>query len=182
MLFIISGPTGSGKDTVLHNLIEEIDGSRKLPSTATRAPRIGEVGYRYLSVEEFEQKIKNDEFVEYVQVFGSDYYGTLKKDLDSASDSKRAYFKILDVDGYMKFKAQKIPCVSIFITGGTTANELKERILKRGEKEQDATVRISRMEYELSFAKEYDYVVSDNTILGTFKKCLKIVEENLSNC
>ena len=131
MLFVISGPTGSGKDTVLNNLIEAVDGSRKMPSTVTRNPRIGETGYRYISVEEFKKRIANDEFVEYVQVFGSDYYGTLKKDLKIAQESDKVFFKILDVDGFLKFKVQKIPCVSIFITGDVDAKELKKRIINR---------------------------------------------------
>lgn len=182
MLFIISGPTGSGKDTLLSGLLEAIDGSTKLPSTVTRAPRIGETGYRYVSQQEFKKKIENDEFVEYVQVFGSDYYGTLKSDLAKATQKQTAYFKILDVDGYLLFKQKQIPCVSIFITGGVDALALKNRIIKRGESQDDAEIRIARIDYEIEKSKEYDYVVSEKTIEGTFEKCLKIVLDYLKNC
>ena len=178
MLFVISGPTGSGKDTVISELLKEFKGSYKMPSTVTRAQRPGEEGYRYVSVAEFENLIKEDKLLEYGKVHGTDYYGTLKEDIADSIESDTAVFRILDVDGYQNIKKQKIKCVGIFLWV-LDKDELARRIYLRGENSEDIKRRIARVDYELEMSKHYDYVVDCGSLEQSVEKCIEIVKNHL---
>ena len=174
MLFIISGPTGSGKDTIIQSLLEEIDGSYKVPSTVTRAKRPGEVGYHYVSHAQFNDLINKNAFLEYVNVHGDDYYGTLKSDIADAETNDKIAIKILDVVGYQKIKDMGIECTGIFIDIGDI-EELERRIILRGESKQNAKLRLDRVKFELDCKKYYDYVIGCSTLDENIAKCKQII-------
>lgn len=178
MLFVISGPTGSGKDSVINMLLKEFKNSYKVPSTVTRQQRPGEEGYRYVTKQEFLQMVSNDEFLEFVNVYGTDYYGTLKTDLKDAVESPIPVFRILDVDGYIKIKEMGIKCVSIFINV-VSKDELARRIYLRGETKEDIKRRIARVDYELEKSKNYDYVLNGETLQDNLESCIYIVNKHL---
>lgn len=174
MLFVVSGPTGSGKDSVINNLVAMHKGAYRVPSTVTRNARPGETGYRYLSHAEFDQRVQNGEFLEYVNVHGTDFYGTLKADLVGAENCDAPVFKVIDVDGYQKLKEAHIKCISIFIDI-EDLQELKRRIISRGESEESAEIRLSRVRYECDHKNEFDYIVSAPNLEELTQKCEKIV-------
>ena len=179
MFFVFSGPTGAGKDTVINKLMLRHRGSYRVPSTITRSARPGETGYRYISHAEFEQRIENGEFLEYVNVHGADYYGTLKEDVVGAESCDVPVFKCIDVDGYKKLKEQGVKCISIFISIDDL-DELKRRIIGRGESEESAEIRLARVRYELSKKNEFDYVVSSRDLEELTQKCDDIVCKHLN--
>lgn len=178
MLFILSGPTGSGKDTIIQELLLQIKDSYKVPSTVTRAKRAGEIGYRYVSHNEFNDMIKQNAFLEYVNVHGDDYYGTLKSDIADAETNSKVAIKILDVDGYCKIKELGIRCIGIFIDI-SDLDELKRRIISRGETEENAQIRLNRVEYERERKINYDYIVNCGTIKQNVEKCKEIILKSL---
>lgn len=175
MLFVISGPTGSGKDTVISELLKELDGSYKMPSTVTRTQRPGEEGYRYVSVADFEQLIKEDKLLEYGKVHGTDYYGTLKADIKDSIESNVPVFRILDVDGYQNIKKQNIKCVGIFLWV-LDKDELARRIYLRGEDSEDIKRRIARVDYELEMSEHYDHIVNCGDLEKSVEECIQIVK------
>ena len=180
MLFVISGPTGSGKDTVISELLKEFPNSYKMPSTVTRAMRPGEEGYRYVSVAEFEKLIKEDKLLEYGKVHGTDYYGTLKEDIKDSIESETPVFRILDVDGYQKIKEKNIKCVGIFLWV-LDKDELARRIYLRGEDSEDIKRRIARVDYELEMSKHYDHIINSNSLEQNVNECIKIVKSYLGD-
>ncbi len=173
MLFILSGPTGVGKDTIIQEVRKTVHLVR-VPSCVTRKKRQGEVGYRYFTKNEFLQIANNGEFLEYVKVHGEDYYGTLIADVKDAQNSKQKYIKILDVLGYKKIKQQGVKCIGIFIDP-PSKDELKQRIINRGESEGSANLRLSRVDMELSMAKEYDHRVVNKKLDTCVKEVIKII-------
>lgn len=177
MLFIISGPTGVGKDSILQQVCKQRK-IQRVPSSVTRDRRPGEVGYHYFTKDQFEQKIQAGEFLEYVHVHGKDYWGTLKNDINVAVNSKDAYVKILDVVGYKKIKDLGIDCIGIFIDPPSKA-ELKRRIIERGESEQSAELRLSRVDYEMSQAYLYNYRVLNEDLDKCINQIISIMDSHL---
>ena len=105
MLVILSGVAGAGKDTIKKEIIKRMDNVKSIPSFTSRPPREGDIPgqtYIFLSKEEFEEKIKNDEIYEY-DIHHNNYYGTSKKILNEESKSG-IIIKDIDVNGTEKLK------------------------------------------------------------------------------
>lgn len=176
-LIILSGPSGVGKDSVISRirfLNKQIYAS---VSFTTRPIRVGEkdgASYHFISEEEFKNKINNNDFLEYTSYCGY-YYGTLKKTVVDAVNSGRDIILKIDVDGAAKVRTLGINCISIFISP-PSFDDLKERIRIRGtdhiEMIQD---RLKRVEYEMSQAKNYDYVVVNDLVDKCAHEILEIL-------
>ena len=114
-LVIVSGPSGSGKSTVTKIVKDRLNIPLSISAT-TRHPRVGEVDgkdYYFLTTEEFENKIKNDEFYEYANVHGN-YYGTLKKVVEDNLDKGLNVILEIDVQGALIAKEKKKDAVLVF--------------------------------------------------------------------
>lgn len=167
-LIIISAPSGSGKSTIINYLI-----SKGLPlgfsiSATSRAPRGTEkngVEYYFLAPDEFRQKIQNDEFLEYEEVYKDKFYGTLKSEVDRIADSGKTAVFDVDVKGGVnikKFYGER--ALSVFIQP-PSINELRARLEGRGTDAPEViNDRIKRAEFELSYADKFDHVIINDDL------------------
>lgn len=180
MFIIFSGVSGSGKQTVIAELMKIYPNSSFLKSATTRPPRTttGEHQYYHLTQEEFEKKIENNEFFETEKTHGF-YYGILKSSIDTLLHSPQTiYMKDVDVHGtekLMKALKDKMQITCIFLE--VPDDELFDRLIKRGESEERAKIRISRGVMEREYKDKYDYVIENKDLTQTVQKCKEIIEK-----
>ncbi|KLE08023.1 guanylate kinase [Aliarcobacter butzleri] len=165
-ILIISGPSGCGKSTLLKEVYKNISDYYFSISTTTREPRVGEVNgvdYFFVSKEEFEEDIKNGNFLEYAKVHDN-YYGTsLKPIIQALNEGKLVIFDI-DVQGHhLVRKKMNDSVTSVFITT-PSLKVLEERLNNRNSDSLEVIEkRVKNAKKEIEFFDEYDYfIVNDN--------------------
>ncbi len=160
-LLVISGPSGVGKGTVLHDLMNTQKNLVYSVSVTTRKQRPGEiegVSYFFKSHEEFEKMIEEDKFLEYAKVHDN-YYGTPKDFVEEKINEGKIVILEIDVQGALNVKKNIDNGVYIFLAP-PSLSELKNRIVNRGtETESDINLRMHNARKELSYIKDYDYLV-----------------------
>ena len=164
--FIISGPSGVGKSTVLHALMEKRKNVYFSVSATTRDPRPGEedgVHYHFLDVDTFRQWIANDEFLEYAEFVGN-FYGTPRRFVDEAMERGEDVILDIEVQGAIQVTSKRPDAVRIFIAPPSWA-ELERRLTDRGTDSPDKIQkRLLRAKVEFQTAHTYDYFVINNTV------------------
>ncbi len=160
-LFIVSGPSGSGKTSLVKALTGKTPGLEVSVSHTTRPRRPGEVSgkhYHFTSLEEFEEMVKNGEFLEHAEVFGS-FYGTSRVSLQQQLDEGLRVILEIDWQGARQARQQLGDVSSIFILPPSRA-ELEKRLRLRGQDSDDTiSGRMRKAESEISHYGEFDYVV-----------------------
>lgn len=160
-LLVISGPSGVGKGTVLHDLMNTQKNLVYSVSVTTRKQRPGEiegVSYFFKSHDEFEKMIEEDEFLEYAKVHDN-YYGTPKDFVEEKINEGKIVVLEIDVQGALNVKKNIDNGVYIFLAP-PSLSELKNRIVNRGtETDSDIKLRMTNAKKELSYIKDYDYLV-----------------------
>ena len=157
----IDGPSGAGKGTIVHELLERDAKLRVSVSATTRLPRSGEVdGQNYFFVDpaEFERLVESDGMLEHA-TYCDHAYGTPRKPVEAALESGYDVILEIDVQGAMQIKRKCPDCITIFILPPSKA-VLEKRLRDRGT-EDEATVqkRMSQLERELDAANQYDFAV-----------------------
>ena len=161
LLIVFSGPSGSGKGTILHDVLEQESSVMLSVSATTRAPREGEqngVNYLFLSKKQFEQMIADGGMLEHACYCGN-YYGTPRRPVEDAMKNGKDVILEIEVQGALQIK-QKFPeCVTVFIL--PPSMEVLENRLRRRKTEDEETIlkRLAKAKEELAFAAQYDYVV-----------------------
>ncbi len=181
-LIIISAPSGTGKSTIIGELIK--DASLKLEfsiSATTRAPRQGEVdgvNYYFLTLEQFQKAISNDEFAEYEEVYAGRYYGTLKKEIARITDNGNNVILDIDVKGGVNVKKMYgDDAVSIFITP-PSIDTLRQRLTSRAtDNAQEIEKRIAKAAFELGFADKFDKRVVNDDLTAAIEQTRSIIKE-----
>lgn len=179
LLIIISAPSGNGKDTVIEALLKIIPNSTRFITTTSRPPRPGNqegVDYYFISKEEFENKIKNNEFLEY-NFYAGNYYGTEKKRLEEMLSNHSVVFSAIEVNGKHNLDKAKVKNLSIFLLPDSL-EILKNRIrLRGGVSEELIEERMKTAQYEIENSLDYDYrIVNENGKLDeTIDKLAKII-------
>jgi len=181
MLVILSGVSGAGKDTIKKELIKRMDNVISLPSYTSRKPREGEeegVQYYFVTKEEFERKIKNDEFYEYDE-HHENYYGTSRKLMNEKIASGKIIVKDIEVNGtenLIKILSNDTKLVTIFLK--VEKEELRKRLIERGDNLSEAEIelRLGRLKYEESKIGLYDYVIKNNDFEKTVQIIMAIIE------
>ena len=164
--FIVSGPSGVGKSTVLHALLERRKNLYFSVSATTRDPRPGEldgIHYHFMDVESFRKWIAMDQFLEYAEYVGN-FYGTPKRFVDEAMDQGRDVILDIEVQGAIQVTSKRPDTVRIFIAPPSWA-ELERRLTERGTDSQDKIQkRLLRAKVEFQTAHTYDYFVINDTV------------------
>ena len=180
MLVILSGVAGAGKDTIKKELIKRMDNVESLPSYTSRPMREGDVEggtYHFVSKEEFEKMIENNEFYEY-DVHHNHYYGTSRKLLNDKIKSGKIIVKDIDVNGTEHLKellGKDTRVVTIFLR--VPKEELKRRLENRIDKPspQEIVLRLNRFDYEESRIDMYDYVLKNDNLEKTVQIIMAII-------
>ncbi len=179
MLVILSGVSGAGKDTIKKELIKRIAEAESLPSFTSRTIRNGEeegVQYHFISKEEFEEKIKKGDFYEYDLHHGN-YYGTSRELMNNKINSGKIIIKDIEVNGtenLIQLLRHDTKVVTIFLK--VEKEELKRRLIERGDSLEDIELRLSRLEYEESKLKLYDYILKNDDFEKTVQIIMTIIE------
>ena len=164
--FIISGPSGVGKSTVLHALFEGRDDLYFSVSATTRAPREGEqdgVDYHFIHADRFRNMIAEDAFLEYAEYVGN-FYGTPMRLVDEAMEQGKDVLLDIEIQGAMQVCAKRPETVRIFIAPPSW-EELERRLTARGtDTPEKVQKRLIRAQVELEMAGDYDYFVVNDTV------------------
>ncbi|MBR5805100.1 MAG: guanylate kinase [Clostridia bacterium] len=167
LLLVISGPSGVGKGSVINILRERRSNIKLSVSATTRGPRPGEIdGVHYFFIDEptFRSMIDGDEFLEYMHVFNTHYYGTPRSFVMEELEAGNDVVLDIDVQGAMKVKASYPDAVLVFIAP-PSMSELKERLIGRGTETADQVERRFKTAFEeLKQAGNYDYIVVNDIL------------------
>jgi len=180
-LFVFSAPSGSGKTTIIKNVLnnyKELSFSISATTRAKRPNEIDGIDYFFLDVESFKKKIENDEFIEWGKFFGY-YYGTLKNFVFEKINNGISMVLEVDVKGAINIKNVYNDSVLIFISP-PSIEELKTRLYNRKtESDSDFAKRIERAEMELNYREKFDYNVFNYNLEDANKEVNKIIEKEL---
>lgn len=180
-LYVFSAPSGSGKTTIVRDVLENFSEFVFSVSATTRKRRSSEkegVDYFFISEIEFKKKIDTGEFVEW-EKFYDYYYGTLKNFVDGNLAKGLSTVFEVDVKGALSIKKAYKNSVLIFIAP-PSIDALKDRLIKRNtETDEDLKKRIERAEMELGFKDQFDYVVSNVNLEEAKKEVKKIIEKEI---
>ena len=180
-LYVFSAPSGSGKTTIVRDVLKNFSEFVFSISATTRKKRSTEkegVDYFFISEEEFQKKIDTGEFVEW-EKFYDYYYGTLKNVVDGNLAKDLSTVFEVDVKGALSIKKVYKNSVLVFIVP-PSIDVLKDRLIKRNtETDEDLKKRIERAEMELSFKDQFDYVVSNVNLEEAKKEVKKIIEREI---
>ncbi|MGL5381351.1 guanylate kinase [Clostridium sp.] len=166
VLIVISGPSGAGKGTICKELLEKNDNLFLSVSATTRNPRVGEVhgvNYYFITKETFMQKIDEEDFLEYAEVYGN-CYGTPKSNVENMLEEGKDVILEIDIQGALKVKENFSEGVFIFILP-PSMEELKQRIIKRGSETEESLMRRFKSAYqEINYVSKYNYAVVNDTL------------------
>ena len=180
-LLIFSAPSGSGKSTIVNWLMQEhpelnLYFSISCTSRAPRGTEQNGVEYFFLTPEEFRQRIENDEFLEYEEVYENRFYGTLKEQVERQLDQGQNVVFDVDVKGGINIKNYYGErAMSLFIQP-PSVEELRRRLEGRGTDTPEAIEnRLAKAEYELTFAPQFDHIVVNDDLATAQAETLSLV-------
>ena len=181
-LIVFSAPSGSGKTTIVRYLLAQEELKLDFSISATsREPRGNEIhgkDYYFLSLHDFKQKIKNDEFLEWEEVYRDNFYGTLRSEIDRIwAQGKNVIFDI-DVVGGLDIK-QIFPekTLAVFVKP-PSIEELKIRLKKRKtETEDKINMRVAKASIELATAPQFDHIIINNNLNTALEEAYNLVAD-----
>lgn len=179
-LIIFSAPSGSGKTTIVRELLKHFGNFEFSISATSRQPRGAEqngVDYYFMSAEEFRERVERGEFVEWEEVYAGTCYGTLRSEMERIWTAGNVIVFDVDVMGGINLKRLfGDDACSIFIMP-PSVEELERRLRGRGtDAEEVISKRIAKAEFELSKSSEFDHTVINDVLEDAVKEATEIIE------
>jgi len=183
-LVVVSAPSGSGKTSIVKEILAAGLGLEFSISACSRGPRINEQDgkdYYFLSAEEFKNKIANDEFIEWEEVYHGNYYGTLKSEIERIWQKGKHVIFDVDVIGGLNIKKKYTDqCLAIFIQAPSLA-ELEKRLRGRSTDSEETIIkRVEKAEHELTFAPKFDLIIVNDNFETAVNQTKQELEKFLS--
>ena len=186
-LLIFSAPSGSGKSTIVNWLMKEhpelkmsfsISATSRPPRSNNGVMERDGVEYYFLTPEEFRQKIKAGEFLEYEEVYHDRFYGTLRSQVEALLDKGHNVVLDIDVNGGINIKKMYgLQAMSMFIQPPSVA-ELRRRLESRGSDTPDQIqIRLDKAEYEISFAPQFDHIIVNDDLDKAKAEALTLITD-----
>ena len=180
-VFVITGPSGVGKGTLIRGLLERVPGLELSVSATTRAPRPGErdgVDYHFLSEDEFDRRVAAGDFVEHASYSGHKY-GTLRSELERRMAEAAGVVLEIEVQGARQIRAAMPEAVQVFIAP-PSVEALRARLVGRGtDAPEDVEARLATALEELQAEKEFEYVVVNDRLEQATEELADIVRSEL---
>jgi guanylate kinase len=184
-LLIFSAPSGSGKTTIVHHLLNLNMGLEFSISATSREPRINEENgkdYFFLSSEDFRKKIDANEFLEWEEVYPNQYYGTLRSEVNKLRHSGKHVVFDIDVEGGVHLKEEFAELAFAVFVQAPSLEVMEQRLRLRGtDSEEQLTKRLQKAKIELSYAEKFDYILINNNLEESLKTAEQIVREFIRN-
>ncbi len=182
-LIIFSAPSGAGKTTIVKHLLQQnfdLEFSISATSRQARHTEKHTKDYYFISEKEFQQKVENDEFLEWEEVYKGTCYGTLKAEVERIRDlGKNVIFDVDVVGGLNIKKYYGNEALAIFVQP-PSVEELRNRLTSRStETEEKIQMRIAKAKHELGFDKHFDVVITNDDLQKAFLEAEKIVSRFL---
>jgi len=181
-LIVFSAPSGSGKTTIVRHLLAQeelnLEFSVSATSRAKRGDEINTKDYYFLSIDDFKQHIKADEFLEWEEVYRDNFYGTLKKEIERIWDLGKHVIFDIDVSGGLRIK-RKFPeqTLAIFVKP-PSIDALKIRLKKRQTESQDKiNMRVAKASAELATAPLFDFIIENDVLEMAQKEAYTTVSQ-----
>ena len=178
ILLVISGFAGTGKGTLVHELLEKYDNYALSVSATTRSPRPGEVDgvhYFFKSKEEFEEMIHENRLIEYAS-YVENYYGTPKEYVQQQLENGKDVILEIEIQGALKIKKQFSDTLLLFMVP-PSASVLEERLRGRGtETDEVVRKRLHRAVEEAEFIEQYDYLIVNDDLETCVKETHEIIQ------
>lgn len=180
-LFVFSSPSGGGKSTIVRSILDEYTCFLLSVSATTRLPREGEVEgmhYYFVSKARFEQMIKQNELIEYEEIFGN-YYGTPKSETEKVQYNNKCLIFDIDVKGALSIKKLYPEDSCLIFIAPPSIEELRKRLQGRqSETNEEIEHRIERASYEMSFKHQFDYIIINDDLQKSIVEVKDILQSN----
>jgi guanylate kinase len=185
-LIVFSAPSGSGKTTIVRHLLQQPELNLEFSISATSRDKRGQEmdgkDYYFLSLKEFKQKIRDEEFLEWEEVYRDNFYGTLKSEVERIWNSGKHVIFDIDVTGGLRIK-QKFPeeTLAVFVKP-PNLNELLRRLKERGEESEDKiNMRVAKAPVELATAPQFDEIVVNSDLDEALEDAYTLVSNFLKS-